>query len=157
MDKAKIIRLLDEADDIVSSLYRQGAYREYKCKKLREKLNAIAEEINAPPKSNADSIRQMTDEELAEFLMNADAFSKLAEAIRQSIQNFMDSLPNICIAQADDGAEQYEMQLRTRWKPVRYIRAADRRTDRRPPVHCVRSALSPNRKKDRRTGRKAIT
>lgn len=77
-----------------------------------------------------------------------DAFSKLAEAIGQSIQNFMDTLPN---------SEQYEMQLRTRWKPVRYIRAADRRTDRRPPVHCARSALSPNRKKDRRTGRKAIT
>lgn len=86
-----------------------------------------------------------------------DAFSKLAEAIGQSIQNFMDTLPNICIARADDDSEQYEMQLRTRWKPVRYIRAADRRTDRRPPVHCVRSALSPNRKKDRRTGRRAIT
>lgn len=86
-----------------------------------------------------------------------DAFSKLAEAIRQSIHNFMDTLPDICIAEADDGAEQYETQLRTRWKPVRYIRASDRRPDRRPPVYCIRSALSPNRKKDRRTGRKAIT
>ena len=76
-----------------------------------------------------------------------DAFSKLAEATRQSIQNFMDTLPNICIARADDDAEQYEMQFRTRWKPVRYIRAADRRTDRRPPVHHIRSAL-PNRYKD---------
>ena len=27
-----------------------------------------------------------------------DVISKLAEAIRQSIQNFMDTLPNICIA-----------------------------------------------------------
>ncbi len=76
-----------------------------------------------------------------------DAFSKLAEATRQSIQNFMDTLPNICIARADDDAEQYEMQLRTRWKPVRYIRAADRRTDRRPPVHHIRNAL-PNRHKE---------
>lgn len=77
------------------------------------------------------------------------------EAIRQSrksIQNFMDTLPNICIARADDDAEQYEMQLRTRWKPVRYIRAADRRTDRRPPVHHIRSAL-PNMNRDRRKKR----
>jgi hypothetical protein len=68
MDKAKILRLLDEADDIVSALYRQGANKEYKCKSLREKLKAIAAEITAPPKSNADRIRQMTDEELAEKL-----------------------------------------------------------------------------------------
>ena len=76
-----------------------------------------------------------------------DAISKLAEAVRQCIQKLMDTLPNICIARADDDAEQYEMQLRTRWKPVRYIRAANRRTDRRPPVHHIRSAL-PNRYKD---------
>lgn len=68
MDKAKILRLLDEADDIVSALYRQGANKDYKCKSLREKLKAIASEITAPPKSNADRIRQMTDEELAEWL-----------------------------------------------------------------------------------------
>ena len=76
-----------------------------------------------------------------------DAVKIIAEAIRQSIQNFMDTLPNICIARADDDAEQYEMQLRTRWKPVRYIRASDRRTDRRSPVHHIRSAL-PNRHKE---------
>lgn len=68
MDKAKILRLLDEADDIVSALYRQGANKDYKCKSLREKLKAIAAEITAPPKSNADKIRQMTDEELADVL-----------------------------------------------------------------------------------------
>ena len=49
-------------------------------------------------------------------------------------------------------AEQYEMQLRTRGTPVRYIRAADRRTDRRPPVHHIRSAL-PNMNRDRRKKR----
>lgn len=68
MDKAKILRLLDEADDIVSALYRQGANKDYKCKSLREKLKVIAAEITAPPKSNADRIRQMTDEELADFI-----------------------------------------------------------------------------------------
>lgn len=68
MDKAKILRLLDEADDIVSALYRQGANKDYKCKSLREKLKAIAAEITAPPKSNADRIRQMTDEDLVEYL-----------------------------------------------------------------------------------------
>jgi hypothetical protein len=68
MDKAKILRLLDEADDIVSALYRQGANKEYKCKSLREKLKAIAAEITAPPKTNADRIRQMTVEELAAFI-----------------------------------------------------------------------------------------
>lgn len=65
MDKAKILRLLEEADDIVSALYRQGANKDYKCKSLREKLKAISAEITAPPKTNADRIRQMTDEELA--------------------------------------------------------------------------------------------
>lgn len=68
MDKVKILRLIDEADDIVSALYRQGANKDYKCKSLREKLKAITEEITAPPKSNADSIRQMTDDELAKFI-----------------------------------------------------------------------------------------
>ena len=72
MDKAKILRLLDEADEIVSALYRQGANKDYKCKALREKLKAIAAEITSPPKSNADRIRQMTDEELAKILCFAD-------------------------------------------------------------------------------------
>lgn len=74
-----------------------------------------------------------------------DAFSKLAEAIRQSIQNFMDTLPNISFAQEEP---EQNMKPRTHWKPVRYIGSADRMTDRRPPVHHIRSAL-PNRYKDR--------
>ena len=70
MDKAKILRLLDESDDIVSALYRQGANKDYKCKSLREKLRAISAEITEPPKSNGDRIRQMTDEEIAHWLNN---------------------------------------------------------------------------------------
>lgn len=72
MDKEKILRLLDEADDIVSALYRQGANKDYKCKSLREKLKAIAAEISVKPVTNADRIRQMADEELAGFLRNFD-------------------------------------------------------------------------------------
>lgn len=68
MDKEKILRLLYEADDIVSALYRQGANKDYKCKSLREKLKAIEAEINTPPKTNGDRIRQMTDEELAGWI-----------------------------------------------------------------------------------------
>lgn len=76
MNQAKILRLFDEADDIVSALYRQGANKDYKCKSLREKLKAIAAEISEKPKSNdekkkitnGDRIRNMTDEELQQFL-----------------------------------------------------------------------------------------
>lgn len=79
MDKAKILRLLDKADDIVNALYKQGANKDYKCKSLREKLRAIDAEITAPPKSNADRIRQMTDEELADFLLESRAICKLCK------------------------------------------------------------------------------
>lgn len=75
MDKEKIMMLLDEADDIVSALYRQGANKDYKCKSLREKLHAIGEEINAQPKSNADRIRHMTEEELAKWLDNEASYT----------------------------------------------------------------------------------
>lgn len=68
MDKEKILRMLDEADDIVCELYRQGTdySKDYRCKSLREKLKAISAEITAPPKSKGDHIRQMTEEEFAE-------------------------------------------------------------------------------------------
>ena len=78
IDRAAILRLLDEADDIVSALYRQGANKDYKCKSLREKLKAIAAEITAPPKSNGDRIRQMTDEELA---------SEMGSSICEKVEN----------------------------------------------------------------------
>lgn len=42
---AAILRLLDEADDIISALYRQGVNKDYKCKSLREKLRAIENEL----------------------------------------------------------------------------------------------------------------
>lgn len=74
MDKEKILRLLYEADDIVSALYKQGANKDYKCKSLREKLNAIETEISTPPKNNVDRVRQMTEEELARILELHDCY-----------------------------------------------------------------------------------
>lgn len=71
MDKVKILRLLDEADDIVSALYRQGANKDYKCKSLREKLKAIAAEISEKPKTNGDKIRAMSNDELVELLIGS--------------------------------------------------------------------------------------
>ncbi len=79
----------------------------------------------------------------------ADAFRKIVECIGQFLN---DTLPNICNALADATQEQYETPPRRRWKPVRYIRAADSRTDRRPPVHHIRNAL-PNMDRDRRKKR----
>lgn len=68
MDKRKIIRLIEEADEIVSALYQQGANKDYKCKALREKLNAITAEITKLPEKNADRVRQMTEAELVDVL-----------------------------------------------------------------------------------------
>lgn len=45
IDRAAILRLLDEADDIVNALYKQGANKDYKCKSLREKLKEIGKEL----------------------------------------------------------------------------------------------------------------
>lgn len=55
MDRAKILRLLDEADEIVAALYRQGANTDYKCKHLREKLRAIEAEIDTAEEGNSDA------------------------------------------------------------------------------------------------------
>lgn len=79
----------------------------------------------------------------------ADAFRKFMECVGQFLN---DTLPNICNALADAAQEQYETPPRRRWKPVRYIRASDRRPDRRSPVYHIRSAL-PNMRRDRRMKR----
>ncbi len=68
IDKAKILRLLDEADDIVSALYRQGANKDYKCKSLREKLKAIETELQ--------NIRQNDDYALIHELINREQAGK---------------------------------------------------------------------------------
>lgn len=53
-------------------------------------------EISAHPKTNADCIRQMTDEELVEFLMNADA----------NICDFCDmKYPENCLSHSCEGED----------------------------------------------------
>ena len=79
-----------------------------------------------------------------------DAVRKVAECLSKYL---CDILPNISIALDEDDPEQYMTEPRTRWKPVRYIRANDRLTDRRPPVHHIRNAL-PNMNRDRREKRR---
>ena len=42
---------------------------------LNMAINALTAEIAAPPKTNSDLIRQMTDEELAEFIVSHAKFA----------------------------------------------------------------------------------
>ena len=70
MDKEKILRLCNEIEDEVTDIAFNSTHKHIYdcCESIREYLKAIASEITAPPKSNADRIRQMTDEELADKL-----------------------------------------------------------------------------------------
>jgi dsRNA-specific ribonuclease len=71
MDKAKILRLCNEIEDEVTDIAFNSTHKHIYdfCESIREYLKAIAAEISAPPKTNADRIRQMTDEELAVFMI----------------------------------------------------------------------------------------
>lgn len=90
----------------------------------------------------------------------AEALQKVVEAVAEAFKeiveylskNLIDRLPNISIALDEDEPEQYMTEPRRRWKPVRYIRANDRLTDRRPPMPHIRNAL-PNMNRDRREKR----
>lgn len=70
MDKAEILRMCNDIEDEVTDIAFNSTHKHIYdcCKSIREYLKEIAEEITAPPKSNGDRIRQMTDEELAEWL-----------------------------------------------------------------------------------------
>lgn len=70
MDKAKILRLCNEIEDEVTDIAFNSTHKHIYdcCESIREYLKEIAAEITAPPKSNADRIRQMTDEELADIM-----------------------------------------------------------------------------------------
>ena len=70
MDKAKILRLCNEIEDEVTDIAFNSTHKHIYdcCESIREYLKAISAEITAPPKSNADRIRQMTDEELADVM-----------------------------------------------------------------------------------------
>ena len=69
MDKAKILRLCDEIEDIAKEIQERTMKDSYFTgQTIINKVLVIAAEISEPPKSNADRIRQMTDEELAEMV-----------------------------------------------------------------------------------------
>lgn len=74
MNKEKILRQCNEIERAVNELYvkRKDNITGDERISLINMLGVIVEEITALPKSNADHIRQMTDEELAEFLRNFD-------------------------------------------------------------------------------------
>ena len=74
MDKAKIAKLCNEIDDEVTDIAFNSTHKHIYdcCESIREYLKAIAAEITAPPKSNCDRIRQMTDEELAKFMRSCN-------------------------------------------------------------------------------------
>lgn len=69
MDEVKIAKLCNEIEDIACDISQQTMYDiiSAESRMIFDKAKDIFAEITAPPKSNADRIRQMTDEELAEF------------------------------------------------------------------------------------------
>lgn len=80
--KAKILRLCNEIEDIACDIGNQTmndvVYAE--ARMIFDKLKEIAAEITAPPKSNSDRIRHMTDEELVDVLRcNCCAFNNEPE------------------------------------------------------------------------------
>ena len=69
MDKAKILRLCNEIENIATEIQERTMKDSYyMAQTIINRVLVIAAEISAKPKSNADRIRQMMDEELAEFL-----------------------------------------------------------------------------------------
>ena len=70
MNKAKIAKLCNEIEDFACDISQQtmNDIVSAESRIIFDKAKEIAAEITAPPKSNADRIRQMTDEELADVL-----------------------------------------------------------------------------------------
>lgn len=74
MDKAKILRQCNEIERALNKLYvkRQDSITSEERIALINMLGVIVTEITAPPKSNGDKIRAMTDEELAHEINGID-------------------------------------------------------------------------------------
>lgn len=70
IDRAAILRLCNEIEDIACDISQQtmNDIVSAESRMIFDKAKEIAAEITAPPKTNADRIRQMTDEELSDFL-----------------------------------------------------------------------------------------
>lgn len=70
MDKAKIAKLCNEIEDFTCDISQQtmNDIVSAESRMIFDKAKEISAEITTPPKTNADRIRQMTDEELADWL-----------------------------------------------------------------------------------------
>lgn len=69
MNTAQIARWCNEIESIILEIYNTKRMMQFdECKKMLSKLKAIGAELSEKPKTNADRIRQMTDEELFDFL-----------------------------------------------------------------------------------------
>lgn len=70
MDKDKVLRLCNEIEDTATEIQERTMKDSYfMAQTIINKVLVIAAEINEPPKTNGDRIRQMTDEELSEMLL----------------------------------------------------------------------------------------
>lgn len=69
MDKERILRLCNQIEMIIVTICNTGyTIQPGDEEAIFNRTKAIMDEVSAPPKSNADRIRQMTDEELAKKL-----------------------------------------------------------------------------------------
>ena len=68
MDKAKILRLCNEINDKIVEFWNCEQIEHDDAQHIISLLDLIGFEVSAKHKTNADRIRQMTDEELAEEL-----------------------------------------------------------------------------------------
>lgn len=68
MNTDKIISLCNQIELIIGAICNTGYTIQLGDEEaIFNRTKAIADEVNAPPKSNADFIRHMTDEELADW------------------------------------------------------------------------------------------
>lgn len=68
MNTAKIAKLCNEIEDIAMEIRERTMSDSYfLAQNIIDKSRQISAEISSPTKTNADFIRQMSDEELAEF------------------------------------------------------------------------------------------
>ena len=69
MDKAKILRLCNQIEMIIVTVCNTGYTLQPGDEgAIFNRTRAIMDEVSAPPKTNADRIRQMTEDELAELV-----------------------------------------------------------------------------------------
>lgn len=71
MNTLRILSLLNQIEMIVATVCDTGyTLQPGDEEAIFSRVREIMNEVNAPPKSNGDFIRHMTDEELAEFIVS---------------------------------------------------------------------------------------